>query len=103
MATVAACRPEIAGLDAERYRWVLRRRLPGVPYRAYRPLVQAFAPRVRRGALGRGPAPSGKPLIVHDPATRPQLRALAGSAASSKEAALQPVVGAGAYGARRDE
>ncbi len=66
-------------LDSETQRIRLRRLLPDrVPYRVYRPLVHALHLAATLLRLMLGPGLDGRPLIVHDPATRAWRRDLLG-------------------------
>lgn len=72
---VAADRPEVVAADPDGLRAVLANLLPGVSYRTYRPLVHVGHHLRVLGLLWRGPQ-TGRPLVVHDPATRPRRRRL---------------------------
>jgi AAA domain len=64
-------RPDVRIVDPERLRDALARLLPqSVAYRCYRPLVHTLNAALVLLILLRGPEPSRRPVIVHDPATR---------------------------------
>lgn len=69
-----AARPGVRALDSDRQRTVLSRYLRAVPYPLYRPLVHGLHYAVLLLCLLRGAQAVGT-LLVHEPATRPRLRA----------------------------
>lgn len=61
---------DLTVLDSDQVRARMSARLPGTPYRYYRPIVHVWHRiRTARAALGGGP------VIVHDPSTRATTRA----------------------------
>lgn len=67
--------PRLRVLDPERHRDRFARLADGrLPYRSYRPLVHALHAAQVLGRLLAGPG-DGRPLVVHEPATRPRRNA----------------------------
>ena len=74
--------PDIRTIDPERLRERIGARLGGaVPYRAYRGVVHGLNAVHVLAVLLRGPTPTDRPLVLHDPATRPVRRWVTGRVA----------------------
>lgn len=85
LAVLAQRLPDVVVVDPERYRTAFASTLPGLPYRAYRPLVHVLhATAVLRLLLaGPGRLP-GRALVVHEPATRPARNAVLATLATAR-------------------
>lgn len=72
LATVAALLPDVRIVDPERHRSAFAAALPGIPYRAYRPLIHVIHAATVLCLLLGGPGRlRGRALVVHEPGTRP--------------------------------